>query len=96
MGHHGRAHRDEQRHRDGAGRWVPGFTVVDSPETDEAPDYRHRNRVDFTYEGEGGTYEGVLWGLADDDKHVVMAQLTGTDLDPDLVATIDESLEVTG
>lgn len=74
----------------------PGFTVVDSPATDDEPDYRHRHRVDFTYDGEDGTYEGVLWGLADDDKHVVLAQLTGKDLDPDLVATIDESLEVTG
>ena len=74
----------------------PGFTVVDGPETEETPDYRHRNRIDFTYDGKDGTYEGVLWGLADDDKHVVLAQLTGKDLDPDLVASIDESLEVTG
>jgi hypothetical protein len=75
---------------------LPGFKVVDSPETDEEPDYLRRDRIDFTYEGEDGTYEGVLWGLADDDKHVVLAQLTGKDLDPELVATIDESLEVTG
>ncbi|MBE7699042.1 hypothetical protein H9623_01800 [Oerskovia sp. Sa1BUA8] len=74
----------------------PGFRIVDGPETDEEQNHLLRDRVDFTYEGEDGTYEGVLWGLADDEDHVVMAQLTGKDLDPDLVAAIDESLEVTG
>lgn len=75
----------------------PGFRVVDSPEPAEGgQNHILRDRVDFTYDGEDGIYEGVLWGLSDDDKHVVLAQLTGKDLDPDLVATIDASLKVTG
>lgn len=73
----------------------PEFQVV--PSTDDAEaDYALRNRVDFTYAGADGTYQGVLWGLADDDDHVVLAQLTGKDLDPALVDAIDASLLVTG
>lgn len=75
---------------------LPGFKVVEGPAVDEEHDYLLRDRVDFTYEGEDGTHKGVLWGVADDDDHVVLAQLTGKDLDPELVATIDASLEVTG
>lgn len=76
----------------------PGFEVVpDESEDDEDHDYGLFNRIDFTYDDDGAQYEGVLWGVADDgDEHVVLAQLTGADLDPEMVATIEESIVVVG
>ncbi|GAA4725361.1 hypothetical protein GCM10023216_14630 [Isoptericola chiayiensis] len=78
----------------------PGFDIVadDGEGADEEEGRREFKRVDFTYDGEDGQeYQGVLWGVADDgDEHVILAQLTGADLDPDLVATIEESIVVVG
>jgi hypothetical protein len=75
----------------------PDFTVVEPPvpATGE-PDYAHRATRWFTYTGDdGATLEGVLWGVADDER-AVLVQLTGRDLDLDVINEIGESIQVVG
>jgi hypothetical protein len=56
---------------------------------------RLRDHIAFTYTGDDGeAYEGVLWAAADEERHAVLVQLTGRDLDDALVAQVDTSLQV--
>ncbi|MBF0689494.1 MAG: hypothetical protein IR158_17225 [Cellulomonas sp.] len=76
---------------------MPGFAVVRYVDEDElGRSERELTRTEFTYEPEDGTvYDGVLWtASADRQHHAVALQLTGPDLDPDLVAGIEETLAV--
>lgn len=76
---------------------LPGYSVVENHDPEDlGRDSRELRRLDFTYEPEDGvTYEGVLWTASLDRQHPAVAlQLTGPDLDPDVVAHLQDSLEV--
>ncbi|WP_159793466.1 hypothetical protein [Puerhibacterium puerhi] len=71
----------------------PSFEIVPREENKDQDDFRTFARTDATY-GEGTTYEAVIWGVADEDEHAVLAQLTSESLDPQLVQQIEDSFVV--
>ncbi|ADG75444.1 hypothetical protein Cfla_2556 [Cellulomonas flavigena DSM 20109] len=76
---------------------LPGYSVVKNHDEEElGRSWRELTRLDFTYEPEDGVqYEGVLWTASLDRQHPAVAlQVTGAELDPDVVAHLQESLEV--
>ena len=76
---------------------LPGYSVVENVAEDElGRSWRELTRLEFTYEPEDGVvHDGVLWTAAVDRQHQAVAlQLTGQDLDPDVVSAIEESLTV--
>ncbi|WP_277208334.1 hypothetical protein [Isoptericola croceus] len=75
----------------------PDFRIVKQVDPTREEDFKHYKRIRFTYTGyDEVTYEAVLWGVADDEKHAVLAQLTGQDLDDELVQAVGDSIVVTG
>jgi len=71
-----------------------GFHRIDAIDAD---DTSLRDHIAFSYTGDDGQeYEGVLWGVADEDQHVALLQLTGQHLDQDLIVDIDRSIVVDG
>jgi len=78
---------------------LPGYSVVQNHDEDElGHSWKELTRLDFTYEPEDGVvHEGVLWTASlDRQHHAVALQLTGQDLDPEVVAHLQESLTVVG
>ena len=79
---------------------MPGFRVVENHDpADLGRDSREFRRLDFTYEPDDGqgVHEGVLWTASVDRQHqAVGVQLTGKDLDTDVVALLEASIVATG
>jgi hypothetical protein len=74
---------------------LPGFSVVEQTEPVDT-DSLELNRTEFTYDSDGdGTYSGILWVASDPEtEQAVAVQVTGPELDPDIVDTIESSIAV--